>query len=101
VGEPAMRCPGCGRAYSGPGLFLLYSDESGVRCGGCGEVLVPASGEPGGGARPVLLPAGLAGSDLHARLAALPGVEVGFCGGGAVRPAPASALAGAGKSAGR
>ncbi|QYJ14431.1 hypothetical protein Rxycam_00227 [Rubrobacter xylanophilus DSM 9941] len=93
----AMHCPGCRRAYSGPGMFLLYSDESGVRCGGCGEVLVPSPGEPGGGARPVLLPAGLAGSDLHGRLAGLPGVEVLLCRGGAVRPAPAGALASAGR----
>ncbi len=97
-----MLCPRCGRAYSGPGLFLLYSDEHGRRCGGCGGVLAPAPEEPvAEQTSGVLVPAGLEGSDLHRRLSALPGVEVRFCGGGAVRPGVPGVPALAGRSAER
>ncbi len=71
--SPGARCPGCGSLYAGAVLLLLYSDERGAYCHGCGELLVRDCGGSPRDRVPyrLVLPEGLEGSDLHGKFEGL------------------------------
>lgn len=69
---PALAsCPHCGRAYGDGSLHFLYSDEFGSYCHDCGSLLIECTGDLLEIVQPpyrLIIPKGLAGSELHREL---------------------------------